>query len=85
MIKYRPVRGSLSASIKEERTFSTMEEMFHFLYDMAVRMARYTGADLPDPDDIVIAGDASDNLITGYKNERSVMFQNIRCIGYCGE
>ena len=85
MIKYRPDRCSLSASIKEEQTFSTMEEMFHFLYDMAVRMARYTGADLPDPNDIVIADTASDNLITGYKNERIIMLRNIHCVGYCGE
>ena len=85
MIKYRPVRGSLSASIKEECTFSTMEEMFHFLYDKAVRIAMYTGSALPDMDDIIIGTEASDNNAIGYKSERTIMFKNTYCIGYCGE
>lgn len=85
MIRFRPVRMSLSASVKEEQTFSTMEEMFHFLHDNAVRMARYTGTTLPAINDIVISLTACDNPVTGYKNERAVMLRNVRCIGFCGE
>ena len=81
MIKYRPVRRSISASIKEEVTFSTMEEMIHFLYERAHRLAGYLGTDLPV---ITIREAAGDDPLTGYRNQH-VVFSNSVCIGYCGE
>lgn len=81
MIKYRPVRGSLSASIKEEVTFSTMEDLLHFLQDRAMRLAGYLGTDLPV---ITLSEDAGDDPVTGYRNQHSV-FSNSICIGYYGE
>ena len=81
MIKYRPVRGSLSASIKEEVTFSTMEEMLHFLQDRATRLSGYLGTDLPV---ITVSETSGNDQLTGYRNQH-VIFSKSICIGYCGE
>ena len=81
MIKYRPVRGSISASIKEEVTFSTMEEMLHFLQDRAMRLAGYLGTEMPE---ITVSDAAGNDQLTGYRNQQ-VVFSNSICIGYCGE
>lgn len=81
MIKFRPVRRSLSASIKDEETFCSVEEMLHFLRDRAGRIAAYIGSDLPV---ITISEADGDDRLTGYRSQRTV-FSNSICIGFCGE
>ena len=85
MIKYRPVRWCLSASIKDEETFSTMEEMLHFIHDRERRFAVFVGSEPPAISDFTVSSPAADCPMTGYRNERVVLFRNINCVGYCGE
>ena len=81
MIKYRPVRRSLSASIKEEETFHTMEEMLHFLRDRAQRIAGSIGS---EPHEITGSASAEPDLLTGCRIQRCVFCDSI-CIGYFNE
>lgn len=85
MIRFRPSRISLSASVKEEQTFSSPEELIHYLYEYGLRMSRYIGAEPPVLSDYTVSALSVDNLQTGYRNERAVMFRSITCVGYCGE
>ena len=81
MIKYRPVRRSLSASIKEEETFSTMEDLLHLLRERASHFAEYIGS---EPPEITVRESAADDPLTGYRNERCIYSGSV-CIGFCGE
>lgn len=85
MIKFRPNRFSLSASVKEEQIFSSLEELIHYLYEYGLRMSLYIGAEPPAPSDYTVSALSSDNIQTGYRNERAIMFRSITCVGYCGE
>ena len=85
MIKYRPARGSLSASIKEEETFRTMEDLLHFLHVRMSLACSFIGSPAAlRPDDIRIGDDRADNQLTGYRNERGLFIRS-HCIGYFSE
>ena len=84
MIKYIPIRGSISSSVKEELTFQTTEEMLGFLFERFARAYKYVGSRSLDKSEITFGNDnGSDNLV-GWVNVRNVYIRNI-CIGYCGE
>ena len=87
MIKYRPVRSSISASIKEEETFSTMEDMLHFLHDRWSRIYAFIGSVVPfQPEEILIGESEGYDQLTGYRNVRRIRVARTgHCIGYCGE
>ena len=87
MIKYCPVRSSLSASIKEEETFSTMEDMIHFLHDRFSRIYTFIGAAaLFSLDEIQIGDARGDDARIGYRNVRQITLRHSGCcIGFCGE
>ena len=82
MIKYRPVRRTLSASLKEEQIFATMDELMQFVEDRARRFFRFVGCErLPQ---IIIAEPDGDDLRIGWKNVQAIFVEN-KCVGYCGE
>ena len=84
MIKYVPIRFSISASVKDEQTFDTLDQMKLFLLNTAGRIALYIGKNAYIPSDIVICDSFGDDPYTGLKNVRPVLLKS-RCIGYCGE
>ena len=91
MIRYRPHRHTLTASLKDELIFATMAELFDYLFDSWGRVISYMGAEPFRPEEITINGLGSCNPLTGYKREHKVMVRRIAdavfdpplCIGYC--
>ena len=84
MIKYRPMRQSLSASVKEEQVFETIDKMILSILNTTGRMALYVGQKPYIPDDIVISDPDGDDPMVGWKNVRSISIKK-KCIGFCGE
>lgn len=84
MIKYRPQRFSLSASVKDEQLFDTLDQMKLFILNTSGRIALYIGKKPFLPDDILIGDITGDDPVVGWKNVRPVCLKNT-CIGYCGE
>ena len=87
MIRYLPVRSSLSSSLKDEETFSTMEDLLHFLYVRWSRIYAFIGAAAPlRPEEILIEDAHGDDQLVGYRNVRLIrLARSNTCIGYCGE
>jgi hypothetical protein len=57
MIVYQPKRKTMSASIKEEESFATLEEMIRHLLIRYQNVSHYIGASKPlCADDIVLDG-----------------------------
>lgn len=85
MIRYRPHRATLTASLKDEELFSTQEEMLSSLSETVRRVLAFIGIDRQD--ELIIGEEAVRNPFTGYDNERKVfvLCTNRRpvCIGYC--
>ena len=81
MIRYIPVRDSLSASVKEERTFSTKDDLMSFLLEKTALFFQYIGKDvLPK----ITFGDSSECRMIGWKECCSIILDG-RTIGFCGE
>ena len=80
MIRYIPVRGSLSASVKEEQTFQTREALTAFILDRATRFFRYVGSDAVPQ--ITFGATAGEDPRIGWKTVQSV-FVGRTCVGYC--
>ena len=87
MIRFRPARPSVTASLKDEHVFDTMEEMKDHIYSVWSRFYAYVGAAAPlRPDEILIGEARGDDALTGYRNVRQICISRAdRCIGYCGE
>ena len=88
MIKYRPVRNSLSDSIKEEQTFCSIEDLKQYLFVKWDKILRYAGTEHPICfDDITVSEVLGDEKQTGYTNIRNVYLNHCKqfCIGICGE
>lgn len=94
MIKYRPQRGSLSLSLKEERIFDTVDDMKQHVFDEWRRACDFLGGKPPfTMDDIVIGEIIGDDSRIGWKNVRHVCIRRLlgelyrapQCIGWCGE
>lgn len=98
MILYRPHRGSLSASIKDEQMFNSIEEMKQFIHDEWCRICNFIGNKEPfSIDDIVVSEIIGDDPRIAWKNVRHVCVKRMwnenyiekystpQCIGYCGE
>ena len=81
MIKYSPVRRTLSASIKEEQVFDTVEEMKQYIFDWWGRILVRRPL---KPEDIIIEESGSNDLRIGYKNRRTVFIRQ-SAVGFCGE
>ena len=84
MIKYRPVRRTLSASIKEEQTFSTADDLIRFLFDRWTSVFAYCGSAPLTAEEIVIGETEGKNQQTGWTDERMIFVRD-KCVGYCGE
>lgn len=81
MIKYSPVRGSLSASIKEERIFESAEEMKQYIFDWWSQIFILKPL---EPDEILIEESGWNDDRTGYANRRTVFIRQF-AVGFCGE
>ena len=81
MIKYSPVRETLSASIKEEQVFDTVEEMKQYIFDWWSRIIVRKPL---KPDDIRIEESGWNDFRIGYTNRRTVFIRQ-SAIGFCGE
>ncbi len=84
MIKYIPIRFTLSASVKDEQIFDTLDQMKLFLLNTAGRIALYIGKMPYIPDDITICESSGDDPYTGLRNVHPVLLKN-NCVGYYGE
>lgn len=91
MIRYRPYRVTLSASIKDEQIFDTMEDLLSYVVDYWGRVIRFMGGKNPlEPGEIFIGDAGRRNPLTGYKNEHMVFASRMTdtaqrvplCIGY---
>lgn len=94
MIKYRPNLTPLICSLRNERTFDSMDELIRYIYEHWRRVVSFMGAEEPfRPDEILISDAQEDDLQIGYKNVRRICvtrmsdrhFSVPQCIGYCGE
>ncbi len=82
-VKYRPQRGSLEDSMKEEKEFNSIEEMFVYISEL------YDGMILPD--DLCISGESLIDNRTDWKETRYVCtkrfdgdeYDTPQCIGMC--
>lgn len=85
MIKYSPVRETLSASIKEEQIFDSIEDMKQYIFSLWSRIIAYVGIRKPlAPDEIVFGESTGFDVFTGYRNTRNVFIRN-KAIGFFDE
>lgn len=85
MIRYRPCRGSLSASLKDEQTFNTLGEMFQYVLGRCAAFAAYVGSEPPALSDLSLVSLSGDNQLTGYHDECMIILRHDHCVGYCGQ
>lgn len=85
MIRYRPNRLSLSASLKDEQVFPSLDDLLLHIYEKARRIALYIGTEPPVPSDFTVRACSDYNMLTGYRNECIILFRSSKCVGYCGE
>lgn len=92
MIRYRPHRPTLAASLKDEEIFETLDEMLYYVFEVWSRVVSYMGAEEPFcQDEIMINGCGRSNPMTGYRSEHKIMVSRMTdkirtvpiCIGYC--
>ena len=84
MIRYRPLRQTLTASLKDEQIYDTLEAMTQDVFEHWRLIFSYIGADPLRPDQLVISSCSEDDPLIGWKNVRNVFVKNT-CIGFCGE
>ena len=85
MIRFRPVRNSISKSLMDEKIFCTLEDMRRHIHERFRIALQYVGDRKPLlPDHIRIGESRGNDSLTGYKNVRSVYVRGVR-VGYCGE
>lgn len=94
MIKYRPNLVNLKHSLREERSFDSVEDLTMYVFDRWRRVVSFMGAAEPfRPDEILISDIQGDDPQIGYKNVRRVsvtrmadtVYSSPMCIGYIGE
>lgn len=94
MIRYRPAFPSLSASLKAEETFDTIEDMLCYVFEHWRRVVSFVGGSVPFRSDEIILGEVlGDDPFSGYRNMRRVfvtrmsdfVYSSPLCIGFCGE
>ena len=82
MIKYVPNRQTKSAMLKEERFFSTMDELKAYITEKSIRYFHYIGSDRTPQ--ITFSDSYGDDAVARWNNVRAV-FVSRNCVGYCGE
>ena len=91
MIRYRPHRSTISASLKDEQIFDSVEEMLSYVFDAWSRVVLFLGAEIPpSQDEILIGEDGCHNPLVGYVDEHKVFVPRLTdklhrvplCIGY---
>lgn len=91
MIRYRPHRRTLSASLKDELIFDSVDEMLSHVFNAWSRVVLFMGAQNPPTmDEIRIDESGRQNPMTGYMDEHKVFVTRMTdkvhsaplCIGY---
>ena len=85
MIRYRPQRSTLSASLKDEQVFSTLGEMLQYVFEKCISFSHYVGSEPPALRDLDIVSLPAGQRLCGYRNECMVVLRQSECVGYCGE
>lgn len=88
MIKYRPHRGGLAESMKEEKQFSSIQEMYQYIIN---EWNNHGVNDILQVDDLSISGDHGKDKRISWKETRYVCTSRIgneiyntpQCIGMC--
>ena len=84
MIKYIPCRSSMSAAVKEEQTFETVDELKQYLYEKHCKLCSFVGSQIHETlNDISIDEATCPCKIIGWKELHNI-YINHKCIGYCG-
>ena len=86
MIRYRPHRVTLNASLKDELLFSSADDMLSYISEHCQKIFNYIGSSKPfHPDDIMIDAAGVCNPMVGYQHEHRILIRRSRdvCIGYC--
>ena len=84
MIKFSPVRRTMSESLKEEKVFCSVYELENYVLDRYNKAAMFIGHNPVSLSDLVITDPSGDDVSIGYKNVRSVFIGSLK-IGFCGE
>lgn len=87
MVKYRPQRGSLSESVKNQREFNNLDEMC----DHVLSIWNKSDMRLIGKDDMEISKDFGPDERVGWKETRYICIKRMgdqkydppQCIGYC--
>ena len=83
-INFRPSYQSISASFKDARKFSSMDELKRTIADERTRYAKYIGnPSVYSPEDVQVIAHG-DDFYGGWKNYSGVFVGNT-LVGYCGE
>ena len=94
MIRFIPKRESVSASIKEEQTFCSLEEMKNSLFSQLDKISKYIDVDSHfSINEIIVSEIIENNIYPGMKNMRKVSIKSLttfdypvpETIGYCGD
>lgn len=83
MIRFAPVRSTLSASLKDELVFDSLPDLIRFVADRRRRLARYIGSSAICGS-IVLDDLHLDDPRIGWRNVRRICVGSV-CVGYCGE
>ena len=84
MIKYSPTRRTLSASLKEERLFCSIEDVKQDVFEHFFRIMEFVSSRPLRFDEVIIGDETGDDNRTGYRHVRFVTVRKT-IVGFCGE
>ena len=86
VVRFRPVRSTVSSSFKAMQTFDSMDALKQFVAETHTKLQRFVGkADaLFHPSDVEIRSLPEKDIFGGWKNYASVVVAG-RPVGFCGE
>lgn len=84
MIKYSPSRKTLSASLKEERLFCSIEDVKQDVFEHFCRIMDFVSSRPLRFDEVIVEDEIGDDSITGYRHVRFVTVRKT-IVGFCGE
>ena len=85
MVKFRPDHATLSASLKDERTFSSIHALKKAIAEEQTRYAKFIGRTVSyTPDDVEIRNLNQPDIFGHWNNYSSVIVGG-KPVGYCGQ
>lgn len=86
MIRYRPKRHTMTASLKDEEKFDSIQEMLDATFARLEKAMMYIGHEKTiRPDKLIIDSIGKSNPAVGYRDEHKIILRREKdlCIGYC--